>query len=58
MLTPEGNERKRLRVEESGHELLAWRDAENERYTDEHRGGGWAEYQDRLASVLAKRQPG
>ena len=52
-LTPEGEERTRLRVSESGHELLAWPDAEKERYAGEHRGG-WAEYLDRLASVLAK----
>ncbi len=54
-LAPEGNERTRLRVSESGHELLAWPDAEKERYADEHRGG-WAEYLDRLACILAKRQ--
>jgi uncharacterized protein YndB with AHSA1/START domain len=52
-LTPEGNERTRLRVSESGHELLAWPDAEKERYAGEHRDG-WAEYLNRLASVLAK----
>src|SRR3984957_7882868 len=56
-LTPEGNERTRLRVSESGHELLAGPDAEKERYADEHRGG-WAEYLDRLAHILAKRQSG
>lgn len=56
-LTPEGDERTRLRVVESGHELLAWPDAEKERYADEHRGG-WAEYLDRLATLLAKRQSG
>jgi uncharacterized protein YndB with AHSA1/START domain len=56
-LTPEGDERTRLRVAESGHELLDWPDAEKERYADEHRGG-WAEYLDRLASVLAERQSG
>ena len=53
-LTPEGDERTRLRVAESGHELLAWPDAEQERYADEHRGG-WAEYLDRLTGVLAER---
>jgi uncharacterized protein YndB with AHSA1/START domain len=52
-LTPEGDERTHLRVVESGHELLAWPDAEKERYADEHRGG-WAEYLDRLATLLAK----
>jgi uncharacterized protein YndB with AHSA1/START domain len=56
-LTPEGDERTRLRVVESGHELLAWPDAEKLRYADEH-GGGWAGYLDRLATLLAKRQPG
>ena len=56
-LTPEGDERTRLRVVESGHELLAWPDAEKQRYAGEH-GGGWAEYLDRLATLLAKRQPG
>jgi uncharacterized protein YndB with AHSA1/START domain len=56
-LTPEGDERTRLRVVESGHELLAWADAEKERYAGEHRGG-WAEYLDRLATLLAKPQSG
>ena len=36
---------------------LAWPDAEKQQYADEHRGG-WGEYLDRLATVLAKRQPG
>ena len=56
-LTPEGGERTRLRVVESGHELLAWPDAEKQRYADEHQDG-WAEYLDRLGTLLAKRQPG
>jgi uncharacterized protein YndB with AHSA1/START domain len=56
-LTPEGGERTRLRVVESGHELLAWPGEEKQRYADEHRGG-WGEYLDRLASVLAKRKSG
>src|SRR5262249_45384737 len=38
-LTPEGAERTRLRVTESGHELRAWPDAEKQRYASEHRGG-------------------
>ena len=54
-LTPVGAERTRLRVVESGHELLAWPDAEKERYADEHRDG-WVEYLDRLADVLAERR--
>ncbi len=56
-LTPEGDERTRLRVSESGHELLDWPDTEKQRYADEHQGG-WAEFLDRLARVLAKGQPG
>lgn len=56
-LTPESNERTRLRVVESGPELLAWPDAEKERYADEHRGG-WAEYLGRLANLVAKHQSG
>jgi uncharacterized protein YndB with AHSA1/START domain len=56
-LTPEGDERTRLRVSESGLELLAWPDAEKERYADEH-GGGWVGYLDRLAHLLAPRQQG
>jgi uncharacterized protein YndB with AHSA1/START domain len=56
-LTPEADERTRLRVVESGHELLAWPEAEKQRYADEHQGG-WREYLDRLASVLAKRDSG
>jgi uncharacterized protein YndB with AHSA1/START domain len=54
-LTPEGDERTRLRVVESGHELLTWPDAEKQRYADEHTGG-WGEYLDRLATLLAKRR--
>ena len=41
---------------ESGHELLAWPDAEKQRYADEHRDG-WVDYLDRLATLLTKRQP-
>src|ERR1700749_2967524 len=52
--TPEGAERTRLRVTETGHELLAWPDAEKQRYADEHQGG-WGEVGDRLATLLAKR---
>jgi uncharacterized protein YndB with AHSA1/START domain len=55
-LTPDGDERTRLRVVESGHESLAWPDAEKHRYADEHQGG-WGEYLDRLATLLGKRQP-
>jgi uncharacterized protein YndB with AHSA1/START domain len=57
MLTPEGDERTRLRVIESGHELLTWPDEEKQRYADEHQGG-WGEFLDNLATVVAKRQSG
>jgi uncharacterized protein YndB with AHSA1/START domain len=53
-LRPEGDERTRLRVVESGHELRDWPDAEKRRYADEHQGG-WGEFLDRLAGVLAGR---
>jgi uncharacterized protein YndB with AHSA1/START domain len=53
-LTPEGDKRTRLRVAESGHELLAWPEAEKERYADEHRGG-WGVFLDRLANVIGTR---
>jgi uncharacterized protein YndB with AHSA1/START domain len=56
-LTPEGDERTRLRVAESGHELLGWPAAEKERYAEEHRGG-WAEFTDRLARILTARRSG
>ena len=53
-LTAEGDERTRLRVTETGHELTAWPGAEQQRYADEHRDG-WGEYLDRLVTLLAKR---
>jgi uncharacterized protein YndB with AHSA1/START domain len=56
-LIPEGAERTRMRVTESGHELLAWPDAEKQRYSDEHQGG-WGEFLDRLATLVAKYQSG
>jgi uncharacterized protein YndB with AHSA1/START domain len=52
-LTPEGAERTRLRVVESGHELTAWPEADKQRYADEHRGG-WAEFLERLALVVKR----
>jgi uncharacterized protein YndB with AHSA1/START domain len=53
-LTPEGDERTRLRVTESGQELRDWPDTEKQRYADEHQQG-WGDLLDRLASVVAKR---
>ncbi|HYY19986.1 MAG TPA: SRPBCC domain-containing protein, partial [Streptosporangiaceae bacterium] len=52
-LTPEGNERTRLRVSESGHERRDWPETEKQRYADEHRAG-WADFLNRLTGVLAK----
>ena len=56
-LVPDGRERTRLKVVESGVELHDWRDAEKGRYAEEHRGG-WATFLDRLAGLLAERQRG
>jgi uncharacterized protein YndB with AHSA1/START domain len=56
-LTPEGDERTRLRVTESGHEVRDWPEAEKQRYADEHQEG-WGEFLDRLAGVLAGRRSG
>jgi len=53
-LTPEGAERTRLRVIESGYELRDWPDAEKQRYAEEHEGG-WGEYLESLAGLFAKR---
>ncbi|MCU1488839.1 MAG: activator of ATPase 1 family protein [Acidimicrobiaceae bacterium] len=52
-LTAEGDERTRLRVAESGHELRDWSDDEKQRYADEHQRG-WAKFLDRLVSAIAK----
>jgi uncharacterized protein YndB with AHSA1/START domain len=56
-LIPEGDKRTRLRVVESGHELRDWPDAEKQRYAGEHQEG-WGEFLDRLATLVAKREPG
>ena len=54
-LTPEGAERTRLRVVESGHEQRDWPDEEKQRYADEHRQG-WGEFFERLTGVVSERQ--
>jgi uncharacterized protein YndB with AHSA1/START domain len=53
-LTPESDERTRLRVVESGHELRSWPEAEKQRYADEHQDG-WGEFLDRLAVLTSKK---
>jgi uncharacterized protein YndB with AHSA1/START domain len=54
-LTPEGDERTRLRVSESGHKQRDWPEAEKQRYADEHQKG-WGKFLDRLVGVLAARR--
>jgi uncharacterized protein YndB with AHSA1/START domain len=56
-LSPEGADRTRLRVTESGHELRAWPDDEKNRYADEHQEG-WGDFLKRLADVAAQRRSG
>jgi uncharacterized protein YndB with AHSA1/START domain len=57
ILTPEGAERTRLRVVESGHELRDWPDEEKLRYAGEHQEG-WGDFLGRLAGVLGERRAG
>jgi uncharacterized protein YndB with AHSA1/START domain len=47
-------ERTRLRVVESGLDLLNWTDADKRHFADDHRAG-WAMYLGRLATLLADR---
>lgn len=56
-LTPEGAERTRLHVTESGHELLPWPETDKQRYADQH-NSDWAEFLDRLAVLAAKHRLG
>jgi uncharacterized protein YndB with AHSA1/START domain len=51
-LVSEGSERTRLRVAESGLDVIAWPDEDKVRYAEEHRDG-WANFTDRLAGLLA-----
>ncbi len=46
--------RTRLKVVESGLDLLGWPEEEKQRYAEEH-NGGWATFLDRLAGLLAPR---
>ena len=47
------DERTRLRVVESGLDLLTWPVSDKEHFADEHREG-WAMFTDRLARLLAE----
>jgi len=50
-LVPDGSERTRLTVTESGLELLAWPEDDKVQYTEDHRNG-WAGFLGRLAGLL------
>lgn len=47
-------EHTRLRVVESGLNPLPWPDVDKRRYAEEH-NGGWGDFLDRLARLLAER---
>jgi uncharacterized protein YndB with AHSA1/START domain len=53
-LTPEGSERTRLRVSETGLEGIGWPGAQKASYAEDHRNG-WAFFTGRLESLLAAR---
>lgn len=55
-LTPEGDDRTRLRVVETGLDVVAWSDDDKARYADDHRHG-WAVHLDRLAELFAAPAP-
>lgn len=44
----------RLRVVESGLNVLPWPDTQKQRYAEEH-NGGWGKFLDRLAKLLVER---
>jgi uncharacterized protein YndB with AHSA1/START domain len=51
-LTPEGDERTRLRVAETGLDAVGWSDDEKARYVDDHRTG-WDHHLGRLVDLYA-----
>ena len=51
LLTAEGDERTRLRVVETGIELVSWTDDEKARYAEDHRHG-WSVHTARLGRLL------
>ncbi len=59
-LVSEGRGRTRLRVAESGLDIIAWTDDDKVRYAEEHRDG-WSNFLDRLTVLLVgspqSRQP-
>jgi uncharacterized protein YndB with AHSA1/START domain len=56
-LVPDGSERTRLRVVESGLDSLTWAEEDKVRYAEDHRGG-WANFLDKLAGLHAESAPG
>lgn len=56
-LEPVAADQTRVKVVESGLELLAWSEAEKARYAEEH-NGGWPRVMDRLAGLFPERQRG
>ena len=57
MLVPEGDDRTRLRVVESGLEELSWPDTDKEHYAGEH-NNGWATFLERLTTLAVERARG
>jgi uncharacterized protein YndB with AHSA1/START domain len=57
ILTPEGPERTRLTVTETGHEICPWPAEEKLRYAEEHQEG-WGDFLGGLVAAIAKRAPG
>jgi len=53
-LTAEGEERTRLRVQETGLDGLDWSDEAKDAYAEDH-NDGWAHHFGRLAELLAAR---
>ena len=53
-LTPEGTERTRLRVSETGLDGIGWPEAQKTSYAEDHRNG-WAFFAGRLEGLLAAR---
>ena len=51
LLTAEGDERTRLRVVETGIDLVSWPDEEKARYAEDHRHG-WSVHTTRLGELL------
>lgn len=56
-LMAEGEDRTRLRVTESGLDLLGWSDSDKDQYAEDHRNG-WSTYLDRLSRLLANQPSG